>query len=283
VDVTIPNPSNPSATPAPITRSVATPQTPAATVVGESAPEAAQRQVVDANTRAQLQEAVDAGVAGKKMLSLLDRLNTLADLAGASGSAQIPTWVDGWLRDHGLVITNRQGILAEMQAEFNAQIPELRKDMGVKFEAGPELSAQAKMIGNPSYPPAVLKGIFARQAAIAQMGVQKRDLAMRALYPDQPNRLSPADYYKQAAQIDDNVGAETAKQLKEFGGITPETLTPPPAPPSLTGGSALDAIRSGLHWLYGDTAPPQAQPPVPQPKATETWDVDANGRPVRVR
>ena len=107
---------------------------------------------MDTANRTQLQDAVDAGVAGKKMLALLDRLNTLAHLANTGGSGQIPTWVDSWLRDHDLVMTNRQGILAEMQAEFNAQIPELRKDMGVKFEAGPELSAQSKMIGNPNLP-----------------------------------------------------------------------------------------------------------------------------------
>ena len=276
-DVVLPNAASPSATPTPVVTQVPG----GGAVVGETAPEATQRTAVDTANRTQLQDAVDAGVAGKKMLVILDRLNTLADLANTGGSGQFPTWVDGWLRDHGLVMTDRQGILAEMKAEFNAQIPELRKDMGVKFEAGPELSAQSKMIGDPSLPARVLKGIFARQAAIANLGIQRRDLAMRALYPQQANPLSVADYYKQEAQIYDNLGAEMQSQLKEFGAYTPTTQTPPPLPAATNTGSTMDAIRALLRHLGGATDAQAPAPPAVAP--TEQWDVDAQGRPVRVR
>ena len=281
-DVVLPNSANPSAQPTPVVRPVATPDMPAATVVGETAPEATQRTAVDTANRTQLQDAVDAGVAGKKMMVILDRLNTLADLASTGGSSQIPTWVDGWLRDHNLVMTDRQGILAEMKSEFNAQIPELRKDMGVKFEAGPELSAQGKMIGDPSLPAQVLKGIFARQAAIAQMGIQRRELAQRALYPGQANPLSVPDYYKEEAKIYDNLGAEMQRQLKDYGAYTPQSLAPPPPPVQLNAGSGSNAFHSLFRWLDGgQTQPTQTQPPPQGP--TEQWDVDANGHPVRVR
>lgn len=247
------DPNNPANTPQPII----TPLPNGGATLGETDAQRTQRLEADKTYTAQLQGAIDEGVAGQKMLGILDRLKTLAQLAGTQGSSQIPTWVDTWLRDHHLVMTNRQGILAEMQAEFNAQIPELRKDMGVKFEAGPELSAQAKMIGDPSLPTNVLMGIFARQAAIAQMSVQRRELAMRALYPHQANPLSKADYLAQEAQIYDNVTNEMRQQVKDFGGITPQSVAPPPAPgPSGGGGGG---------------------------NATEVWDVDASGKPYRVR
>lgn len=282
-DISIPNAESPSAQPVPVVRATPSTQNPAAAVVGESGPEATQRTAIDTGTRTQLQEAVDSGVAGIKMMSLLDRLKTLAHLANTGGSGQIPTWVDSWLRDKGLVITNRQGILAEMQAEFNAQIPELRKDMGVRFEAGPELSAQSKMIGNPNLPEDVLMGIFARQAAVAQLGIDRRNLAMRALYPNQPNALSMADYLKEEAKIYDNLGAQTQQQLKDFGAITPESLAPAPTPPAMGANSTMDAIRAFLRHLGGgDTTqtPPSSQPP---PNPTEVWDVDAQGHKFRVR
>jgi hypothetical protein len=283
-NVVIPNQESPSATPTPVVRSVATPDMPNAVVAGESTPEATQRTEVDKNVRAQLQEAVDAGNAGIKMLALLDRLNTLNDIANiATGSGQLPGWALTKLREYHIVATNRAGILAEMQSLFNAQIPELRKDMGVKFEAGPELSAQGKMIGDPSLPAQVLKGIFARQAVIAQLSVDRRNLAQRALYAGQPNPLSTADYFKEEAKIWDNLTAAQQKAIEASGGYTRENQSPPPAPAALSSGSAMDAIRALLRHLGGagdQPAPVQTQQT--PPNATEVWDVDKNGHPIRV-
>jgi hypothetical protein len=275
-DVVIPNQAAPSAVPIPVKRTLAD----GTVITGQSPAEQAQNAAIDTATSGRMQEAIDAGVAGTKMLALIDRLRVLAKLARTGGSAQIPTWVDGWLGEHGLVMTDRQGILAEMKAEFKAQIPELRKDMGVKFEAGPELSAQSQMIGDPSLPEQVLEGIFARQASIAQLSVDRRNLAMRAYYPKQAIPLSVADYNTEEAKLYDNLSANMKQQMREFGAYTPESVAPPPVPRSTSGNSVMDAIQALLRHLGGaDTQPPTGPTP---PKAPEVWDVDKNGNPVRV-
>ena len=169
-----------------------------------------------------------------------------------------------------------------MASLFNAQIPQLRKDMGVKFEAGPELSAQGKMIGDPSLPYEVLMGIFGRQAAIAQLAIDRRDLALRASMPNHPNPLSRADYLNQDAQTVNNISAKMKEQIEQYGGYTPRTQAPPPVPQSSLG----NAFRAMLEHLGLSGGGPPSQPPLtPQtpPTADELWDVDKNGQPVRVR
>ena len=220
------------------------------------------------------------------MKAILDRLNTLAELANvSSGGGQLPVAVLNKLREYHIVATNRAGLLAEMQSLFQAQIPELRKDMGVKFEAGPELSAQGQMIGDPNIPGQALKGIFARQMAIANLGIQRRELAQRALYPGQAQPLSVNDYHNEENKLYANLTNEMQEQVKAYGGYTPQTQAPLAPPPKMTGGSAIDAIKALLRHLGGaaDTQPtPQTQAPGPD-NATEVWDVDASGKPIRVQ
>ena len=218
-DVSTVNKINPAAQPVPVVRN-----TPGGgAIIGQTPTEAAQNVAVDKGYQDQLQEAVDGGVAGKKMLVVLQRLSTLAKLINnPSGVGQIPVAVESWLAEHGLVPSDRAGLLAAMKSEFKAQIPELRKEMGVKFEAGPELSAQSQMVGDPSLPLNVLESIFARQAAYANLSIQRRELAMRALYPGAQNPLSKEDYLKEEAKVYDSIGEVSKKALTDFGAIGAE-------------------------------------------------------------
>jgi hypothetical protein len=275
-EISVKDESSPSATPMPVVRQVG--EGPGA-IVGEPPAEAKQRGDVNTANRASLQEAVDSGVAGRKMISLLDRLDALAQIADTGGSGQIPTAIAAYLADRHIRVTDRQAILAEMQSLFNAQIPELRKDMGVKFEAGPELSAQGKMIGDPSMPTQVIRDIIARQRAIANLGVQRRELAMRALYPEQTNPLSMPQYQQEEAKLYDNLSAATQEEIKAVGGYG--TQPPPTPPPAMNSNSATNAFQSLFRWLGGANNPQPA--PAAPGAATEQWDVDAQGRPVRVR
>ena len=246
-DVSIPNPASPTAPPTPVVT-----QTPAGAVMGQTAAAGRASKTLEATTRGQLQEAIDGGVAGIKMNALLDRLHTLAHLADLQGAGQIPGWASQWLVDHKLAITDRAAIMAEMQSEFNAQIPELRKDMGVKFEAGPELSAQGKMIGNPSLPTQVIDGILARQKSIADLGIQRRNLAIRTLQPGADQPLALPDYYKQENALYDNLGTEMQKQLQDYGAYGTESKQPPPI---ATAPTKLAATSSRRRWTKARQRP----------------------------
>ena len=225
-DVALATPDQPSATPVPvITRKDGV------TIVGETPNAATQRGDIDKGNRAGYQEAIDGGNAAIKMKTLLDRLNVLADLADTGvGVGQLPAWVSGWLAEKGIIASDKAAIRKEMASLFKAQIPELRKDMGVKFEAGPELSAQGQMIGDPNLSLQVLKGIFARQMAVAQLGIQRRELAMRAFYPGQDQPLSRADYLREDAKVYESLGNLMSQNLKDAGAYG---SNPVPAQPDL--------------------------------------------------
>jgi hypothetical protein len=275
-DVFLPNTESPASLPVPVERTLPGGRT----IVGETESEAQARQKTDTETTSGVKDDIGAGESGQNMMALLDRLNTLADLSGtATTGGQFSAAVLNKLREYHIVATNRAGLLAEMQSLFQAQIPELRKAMGVKFEAGPELSAQGKMIGDASLPVEVLKGIFARQATVAKLGIGLRDLAIRASQPGQAKPLTRADYLAQRAALYDNLTNEMRQQIKDYGGYSKETLAPPTPPPATSGNSIMDAIHALVRWGAGD----QSQTPVQQsaPNANEVWDVDANGHPFR--
>ena len=261
-DVSIANPANPSATPTPITR-----QTSAGTVVGQTAPEATQSATLDKATRDNLQEAIDAGVSAKKLTNLTARIRELADLAGTGGPEQLPAAIVQRLADMNLRFTKRSEILAEMDSLFKAQIPELRKDMGVRFEAGPELSAQKQMVGASTLPPATLKGILARQDAIANLAIQRRELAQRAIGQNPDNPLLMPDYYREENKIYDQLPAHTQELLKLYGA----NAAPSAGAPPITQGGAPATPDNGLaafvHWFTGGGS--QAQPAAPAPAGSQ--------------
>jgi hypothetical protein len=260
--VSLANPANPSATPVPVVTSTPTPSNPAAAVVGQSEGERAQTAILDKATRDTLQEAIDGGVAALKLKNLTARIRTLAELAGASGPEQLPTAIVQRLADMNLRFTKRSEILAEMDSLFKAQIPELRKDMGVKFEAGPELSAQSKMVGVSNLPTATLMGILARQDAIADLAIQRRQLAQRALIQSD-NPLPMKDYYGEENKIYDQLPAHTQELLKLYGANAAPSAG---APPTTAGGAPAtpeNGFSAFLHWFTGGGS--QAQPAGPAP------------------
>ena len=279
-NVSISNPANPSATPTPITR-----QTTAGVVVGQTAPEATQTAALDKATRDNLQEAIDAGVAAVKLKSITARIRALADAAGTGGPEQLPTAVVQKLADMGFRFTKRSEILAEMDSLFKAQIPELRKDMGVKFEAGPELSAQSKMVGTSTLPPAVLNGILARQDAIADLGIQRRELAQRAIGQNPDNPLPVTDYYREENKLYDQLPQHTQELLRLYGAnAAPNAATPvttqggaPSVPAPNAGDAVSNALSNFVHWFTGGYG--QAQPPAPAPGPGATPDNSVEIKP----
>ena len=257
-DVSVPGPTS-TAAPVPVTRS-----TPAGTIVGQSPAEATAAAGVDKQARDMLQEAVDSGVSARKLKIITARLNTLADVAANSGAGQITGWGAQQLANLGLHFTTKQEVLAEMKSLFNAQIPELRKEMGVKFEAGPELSAQAKMVGTSDLPPAVVKAITARQDALADLALQRRDLAQRTLGQNPENPLTLPDYYKEENKVYEQLPQHTQELLKIYGAnAVPQppvqSTTPPPAP------GPLDALGNVFRSLFGGGQQPAPQPTPEQP------------------
>ena len=100
---------------------------------------------------------------------------------------------------------------------------------------------------------------------------------MRALYPNQPNALSMADYLKEEAKIYDNLGAETQRQLKDYGAYHAGEPSPGPSRRRSTRAPATDAFHALLDWLGGGQTQPPADTAAAQP--TEQWDVDAQRPP----
>lgn len=261
-NVSITDPSRPWATAVPVVRGGPD----GSAITGTSPGEQTQAGVVDKATHDMLQEAVDAGVSAKKLKVTTARIRTLAELANANGPGQISSAIAKKLNDMNLSFTDQSQLLAEMDSLYKSQIPELRKDMGVKFEAGPELSAQSKMVGVSTLPLNVVRGILARQDTIADLGIQRRDLAQRAL--NQAGApLSMPDYYAEENKLYDQLPQNEVEMLKLYGANAPHApVNPAPPIPTTQGGAPQTpdfptTVGNIWHSLFGGGQPAPAPGP----------------------
>ena len=246
--VSVPNPSAPFAPPTPVTR-----QTPAGTIIGQTAPEA---EAATATTKArsdQLQQAMDEGATASRLkvkLGQLRDLSTIAQTGGAVG--QFNADIAMRLAKAGYVVGDRASALKAMDQILNTEIPDLRKQAGIQRLAGPEIVAVGKQIGSANLPPDVLNNIIANEEAAADTQIQRRVNAQRTLgLGDQP--MSYTDFVNADNDLNNQLRAHTDALRQQYGAIGTQAQAPPtqvvaPPPSTASVGNPLSAI---IQWITG--------------------------------
>lgn len=200
-----------------------------------------------------LTQAITDGGTALRLKTKLAQLRALSVIVDAGDTGQAPVAVIKWLADHDIVVGNRAEAYKAMDQILNTELPDLRKQMGIRFYAGPEIKAANKTIGSASLPPPVLNNIIANEEAAADIQIQKAYLAQQARYGQGADTISPRDYYKQAMTMDASIQDRTDALRKAYNAIGTET-----APGAKPDGASLPAMKPDPanpgKWLHLDPA-----------------------------